>query len=252
MSGLLLVTLFSIILLSPIWIRMVSTRAWQSTTKNIAIVVLVMISAGTTIYGFLRPQTNPSSWSIAGGKAILIVYLVAVLLSAYFNWPRERKESVKSLVGNPKGKPPRKNRAYVSIPLMTGSDGDVSVTFHHATLQQIKESKKRYPDPDFGSWLIEQIYNAKKIMAERKGAFKKRLFCSSCGAELSPEYLGPKQIELELRYKDFKPFVMQITIPSVACPQCNKVCGVDLDGSLNDHLSEAIIAAFRSENIKPW
>jgi hypothetical protein len=69
--------------------------------------------------------------------------------------------------------------------------------------------------------------------------------------ELSPELREPKQIEYELAYKDFDPFVIQITIPSIPCPQCSRICGIDSDGSLNNHLSEAIIAAFRSENIKP-
>jgi hypothetical protein len=110
---------------------------------------------------------------------------------------------------------------------------------------------KRYPDPDFGAWLIEEIYNKKKIFAERRGLFKKRLLCSSCSTELSRDSQVPKQIEYELKYKNFTPFTVRISIPSVECPQCKKICGVDATGALGYHLNEAIIHAFKSENIKP-
>ncbi len=145
----------------------------------------------------------------------------------------------------------QKNKDYISIPSMTGADGGASVTFLDATFQKVNETKKRFPDPDFGAWLIEQIYNGKKVLAERRGVFRKRLFCPDCGTELESEPQEPKRIDCELKYKDFKPFVLQITLPAAQCPQCRKVSGMDRDGSLNNHLNEAIIAAFRSENIEP-
>ena len=134
---------------------------------------------------------------------------------------------------------------------MTGVDGDATVIFINATFQKVNETKKRYPDSDFGFWLIEEIYKNKKILADRQGTFKKKLFCSSCGTELNSDFRGPKQIEYELKYIDFDPFIMQVIIPSVECPQCKQICGIDLDGSLNNQLNEAIIAAFNSESIKP-
>jgi hypothetical protein len=243
--------LIGVILLSPGWIWMISTKTWRPLTKKVLISILAIISVGVAIFGFLRPQhagTSSLSWL---GFVALALYPIASVISAYFNWPRERKETVKSLVGNPNGRPTRKNITYVSIPLMTGSDGDTSVTFLNATFRKINESKKRYPDPDFGAWLIEQIYHVKKIMAERRGIFRKKSFCSSCGTELNAELRLLMQIDYELKYKDFDPFSLHITIPSVACPQCNKLSGIDLDGSLVYHLNEALIAAFKSENIKP-
>jgi hypothetical protein len=248
---LLVTSFFVFIFLIPVWVRAISIRRWQSSVKKISIIALVIISAGVTIYGFLRPQAGTSSLSWIGYVA-LVLYFIASVISAYFNWPGRRKESKKTAAVTLTRKSARKkNNVYVSIPIMKGTEGDASITFVNATFQKVNESKKRYPDLDFGAWLIEQIYNEKKMMAERRGAFQKKLFCSSCGAELSPELREPKQIEYELAYKDFDPFVVQITIPSITCPQCSRICGVDLDGSLNNHLSEAIIAAFKSENIKP-
>ncbi len=144
-----------------------------------------------------------------------------------------------------------KDKVYFVIPTMIGMANGVSVSFVNATFQNVNESINRYPDPDFGAWLFNEMYSKKRILAERRGVFKKRLFCPSCGTELNPLLQEPMQIEHELKYKNFDPFVIQIIMPSVICPQCNKITGVDLDGSLNNHLNEAIIAAFESENIKP-
>lgn len=98
---------------------------------------------------------------------------------------------------------------------------------------------------------MDQIYNKKQILAKIKGLFKKRLLCSSCQTELDINPQEQRQIELDLQYKEFSPFKILITISSVICPQCNKICGVDLDGNKSYRLNEAVIAAFESENITP-
>jgi len=143
-----------------------------------------------------------------------------------------------------------KNLDYTIIPFMRGTDGDASVVFVNTTFQVVNETEKRYPDPDFGAWLIDEIYNKKKIFAERKGLFKKRFFCAACGTEINLEKLSPKQIEYEIKYKHFNSFRLQISIPSVICPRCTRICGIDLDGSLTFHLNESILHAFKSNSIK--
>jgi hypothetical protein len=44
---------FWFVLSIPLWIHAVSIRHWQLSTKKISIVVMVIVSAGVTIYGFL-------------------------------------------------------------------------------------------------------------------------------------------------------------------------------------------------------
>jgi hypothetical protein len=61
----------------------------------------------------------------------------------------------------------------------------------------------------------------------------------------------PRQIAYELQYKNFDPFTVKITLPTVECSQCKRVCGIDPNGSMNNHLGEAMVNAFRSQNIKP-
>lgn len=235
----------------PMWIRAVAIRSWTPMIKKISIVMLLVISTTFSLYIALKPSVNTTQLSMWAGNIAVTLYFVACGVSAYLNWPGRPQKTKKSIHSSPKKQSARKNRNYVVIPMMTGTDGDASVTFLNATFQKVNESKKRFPDPDFGAWLIEQIYSEKKMMAERRGAFKKKLYCPSCDGELSPEIREPKQIEYELQYHDFDPFKMQITIPSVVCPQCGKVCGMDLDGSLSNYLGDAIIAAFKSVNIKP-
>jgi len=143
------------------------------------------------------------------------------------------------------------DKTYVTIPFMTGTDGAASVEFINVTFQEKNDFTKRYPDPDFGAWLIEEIYNLRKIFAVKRGFFRKRFLCPSCSTELSSDSQVRMQIVFELKYKNFTPFTMRITIPSIECPRCKKICGIDAIGSLGYHLNEAIIHAFKSENIKP-
>ena len=49
---------------------------------------------------------------------------------------------------------------------MTGAAGDATITFINATFQVKNKSEKRYPAPDFGAWLVEQISNVNKLLAE--------------------------------------------------------------------------------------
>jgi hypothetical protein len=144
-----------------------------------------------------------------------------------------------------------KEKTYVVIPFMAGTDDDTAIVFINATFQIKDDLVKRYPHPEFGPWLIEQIYDVQKILAEKKGLFKKKYICPSCATELNPDSRRPIESNYELAFLDFAPFTVKITIPAVECPQCKKICGIDLKDSLGCHLNDAIIHAFDSQNIKP-
>jgi hypothetical protein len=142
-------------------------------------------------------------------------------------------------------------KKFVVIPSMTGTDGEVSVTLSNATFQEKNDSTKTYAHPEFGPWLIEQIYREQKILAVKKGLFKKIYVCPNCSSELNPDLRKSMEISFDLKHLDFSQFNVKITIPSVECPQCKKVCGIDIKGSLDNHLAEALIHAFQSKNIVP-
>ena len=134
---------------------------------------------------------------------------------------------------------------------MVGTDGEVSVALVNATFLEKDNFVRTYPDPEFGAWLIEQIHTEQKIFATKKGIFKKVYICPKCSSELNPDLLKPAENSFDLKYLDFAPFSVKITAPSVKCPQCNDVCGIDIKGSIDNHLAEALIHAFESQNVVP-
>jgi hypothetical protein len=142
------------------------------------------------------------------------------------------------------------DKTYLTIPYMAGTDGDILFAFINATFQAKTGSVKGYPGPDYGEWLIEEIYRH-LLLAEKQGLFKKRWLCPSCHADLGSVSPALKQVEYEFKYKNFPAFLVRMTVPFVECPQCMDSCGIDLQGSLSFHLQEAILRAFESENIKP-
>jgi hypothetical protein len=72
----------------PVWIRVISLERWPSSTKRMLILGMVAISAGFSIYGFLNPNRYPSQLSIWAGNIGLAIYIVAIAMSAYINWPQ--------------------------------------------------------------------------------------------------------------------------------------------------------------------
>ena len=143
-------------------------------------------------------------------------------------------------------------KAYVIVPIMTGTAGGATATFINATFQVKNKSEKRYPAPDFGSWLVEQISDVHKLLAEScRIFFKQKFYCPSCSTELDPNLRKPVETVYELKFHDFDPFTLKITFPSVECPECKKICGIDIKGPSGSTVYEAILNAFAAENIKP-
>jgi|GEM_PF-3304194 hypothetical protein len=143
---------------------------------------------------------------------------------------------------------------YIVIPIMTGTYKDATVTILNSTFQVKNESAKSYPAPDFGSWLVEQIYDVNKFLADARGFyvfFKKKFYCPSCSTQLDPGLRKPVETVYELKFRGFDPFTIKIVFPSVGCPKCGKVCGIDMNGSPGYDVSAAILQAFETEHIKP-
>jgi hypothetical protein len=82
---LLVASFFTIILSTPVWIHAVSAKAWKSLTKKITISIMVLFFASFSLYGLLRPVTGSLSWI---GQVAIVLYLIAVVVTAYFSWPR--------------------------------------------------------------------------------------------------------------------------------------------------------------------
>jgi hypothetical protein len=141
-------------------------------------------------------------------------------------------------------------RKFIVIPSVTGTDGEISVSLLNATFEDLDGAIRKFPEPEFGPWLIEQMYQGQRILATKKGILKKSYVCPDCSSELDPDTVKPAETSFELQYLDFAPFRMKISFPGVVCPQCQKLCGIDRKGSFDYHLAEALLHAFRSKNIR--
>ncbi|MBI5294080.1 MAG: hypothetical protein HY869_01290 [Chloroflexi bacterium] len=133
---------------------------------------------------------------------------------------------------------------------ITGSEGDVKITLSGATFQENEDLSLQFVDPEFGVWLMEQIFWQEKILAIKKGWLRKKYFCSGCGAELNPTLCSPVEVSYRLEFSDYPPFSVSILLPCVTCSQCNKPCGIDLRDRLDFQISEAFVYAFERANIR--
>jgi hypothetical protein len=139
---------------------------------------------------------------------------------------------------------------YVVIPYLMGADGEASVEINNLTVRVDQQSRLRFINPEFGAWLLDQIYEKHKILAIRRGLLRKTWTCPECDAELLPESAKPMSIEVKLETSGFVALVVTIRLPSVECPNCRRICGMDKKGSLPYHVNEAIVRALEGGKIK--
>jgi hypothetical protein len=139
----------------------------------------------------------------------------------------------------------------VVIPLLSGSEKDVETVLINAPFQIKDSSTYKYPHPDFGFWLVTEIFEKQKIMAKTAGFFKKKFVCSSCQTELDPEKQIREAIDLELKFKGLDPFQLKIIMPFVKCAHCQKKNVVDVKGVYGFRIPEALLHALQAGNIKP-
>jgi len=137
------------------------------------------------------------------------------------------------------------------IPLISGSEEDVEVAMINATFEVKDATTYKFPHPEFGAWLINEIFEKQKIMAKAEGLFKKKFLCSSCRTELNSDTQTRGVLEFELKFKELNPFQMRITIPLVECGNCHKKNVVDTKGVYGFRIPEALLHAFQDRNIKP-
>jgi hypothetical protein len=144
-------------------------------------------------------------------------------------------------------------KQFIVLPNLTGHYGEASVTLTNPTFLLNSRSEKHYPDKYFGAWLVTQINERVTHFAKTSGFFgilKKKYLCPSCSGQLDPNPREPVSTVLEMNYKDFTPFSLQITIPSVTCPKCGFICAIDVNDPPGSMIFGAINNAFEKESIR--
>jgi hypothetical protein len=84
-----IVVFITAILTIPVWIRVVSLGSWHPKIKKTLIIGLVMIAISVVIYGFLQPLVNPTPAKFVLSVLSFLLYISAVLFSAYKHWPNK-------------------------------------------------------------------------------------------------------------------------------------------------------------------
>lgn len=237
----------------PIWIRVVYFKVNNPKTKKTIISLMVFIFLCFIGYISLK-QSTPHSFLDTLIKLIAkFVLLTVTLISAYYSWPRSKYESIpQKKYFDKTNLRARKNstKELVSIPFMSGTNNSISVFFYNATFIRINNSSLKYPDQDFGAWIIEEIYEKRKIFTESVGYFRKKQRCPQCKTEIN--FLGIKthEVIIETGYKDLPPMTIKVLLPSVICLKCEIICGVETKGSSPYFLNEAILDLFETNKIR--
>lgn len=72
----------------PIWIRAISFKRWQPFVRMVVIAVLCLFSIGFYIYLVINTLDKLTNFSVWFTYIVLVGHLIAVIISAYFSWPR--------------------------------------------------------------------------------------------------------------------------------------------------------------------
>ena len=142
------------------------------------------------------------------------------------------------------------SKKLITLSKLTGSDGAIKITMDKVTFQENEDHSLQFVHPEFAPWLSDQIFIWEKTLAIKQGLFRKKYYCSGCGAELDTSLRASVEASYQLEFSDYPPFSLNILMPGVICPQCQKACGIDLDNSFDYQITEALINIFKSANIK--
>ena len=181
----------------------------------------------------MEPKTDPLIW-------FFIIIPIGLLILFVF-WARHSRAQYARRIAQ---------STPMIIPSVHGVVGDSSITLINATFYTTDGSVKECPDPDFSDWIIATIYNEIKVFAIMEGLRNPKYLCPACSQELNPDGRHPIPVDYLVQYKQFPPFTIQISVPSVECPSCHKICGIDPDTKTETNLTEAVARAFLSANIK--
>ncbi len=88
MKRILLTILIPFFIGIPIWIRAISFKHWQLCVRRIAIATLCLIGIGFCIYLVVNTSEKLSTFTVWFQNIVLVVYLLALVISTYFSWPR--------------------------------------------------------------------------------------------------------------------------------------------------------------------
>ncbi len=248
MNKSLIIVVCFLFLTIPAWIRVIYFKIQQKKLKRFLTMLFLLLSTGFTFYLIFRPSYYYGQFDKWAKICGLLVYWIIALISAYFSFDIKLRNQTTNKDIN---KVTKKSKEYVIIPSIKGIEKEISFELNGGTFVKIGNTRYKYPDTDFGSWLIEAIYSNTVFLQNSNGFPGENLYCPTCGKDLALRSNLMSDFEFSLQYKTYPPFSIILRLPSCVCNSCNKRFVNPSENSLGYHLNQAIIDAFEKNNIRP-
>jgi ribosomal protein L34E len=123
--------------------------------------------------------------------------------------------------------------SFITIPRLTGKYQEVRVTFIGASFS--RSGQHRYADDDFGQFIIDEIFRRQSILTKYKGVLRKAHHCRKCGADLTGEKTHRRRFFLDMAYKQFPPFKIEMEMSGITCRHCAT------NNAINDQNTEYVV-----------
>jgi len=134
----------------------------------------------------------------------------------------------------------------IAVPHLAGKYREVRITFLGVPLVRNEgRSVSRFPDENFGMYVLDEIFTRQTILSKRKGVLRKTHCCRKCDASLMGLKAHRRRFSLTMKYKQTAAFKVEIEMPAMTCPACATNNAVNDEGTQHV-VGLAIAKAFES------
>ena len=133
----------------------------------------------------------------------------------------------------------------ITVPRLAGKYREVRITFLGVPILRSDGPASRFPDENFGIYVLDEIFTRQSILSKRKGVLRKTHCCRKCNASLMGLKAHRRRFALTMKYKQTVPFKVEIEMPAMTCPTCATNNAVNDEGTQHV-VGLAIAKAFES------
>jgi len=133
----------------------------------------------------------------------------------------------------------------VTVPRLAGKYREVRITFLGVPLLRNDGAPSRFPDENFGMYVLDEIFTRQSILSKRKGVLRKTHCCRNCDASLMGLKAHRRRFSLTMKYRQTAAFKVEIEMPAMTCPACATNNAVNDEGTQHV-VGLAIAKAFES------
>lgn len=134
----------------------------------------------------------------------------------------------------------------ITVPRLAGKYREVRISFLGVPLLRNEGAPaSRFPDENFGLYVLDEILTRQSILSKRKGVLRKTHCCRKCDASLMGLKAHRRRFALTMKYKQTAAFKVEIEMPAMTCPTCATNNAVNDEGTQHV-VGLAIAKAFES------